>query len=146
MASLARQITIPELIEPSDDHYDEVPTPPVYPPPASAPTRRVQYNILPSESFGSIPGVGHCPGRVARYTLTILSRGLASLEIQTWSGIYRQFRFWLYNFNMCFVEVKTDGEPFVVLEMKRGSPIRLMFEELQEAVECHDYLFQVTGR
>lgn len=112
------------------------------------PSRRVNLAERPWDVFRTTHGSSHCPGRNARYTLSIKPGGLALLELQTWSGIYRQYRFWLRNLENTLLEVDSVPEylPYTVLTMRRGSPIKLLFESVEEARECHEYLFTIIGR
>lgn len=114
------------------------------PPPPAPFNRRVNLQETPWQLM-PLPG-GHCPGRIARYTLTIHVGGLALLELQTWSGIYSVYRFWLRNLAMTQVELDTKYMPCTLLVMRRGSPIKILFETLEEANVCHEYLFDAVER
>ena len=106
-------------------------------------SRRVNRQEYPYTVFARN---SYCPGRIARYTLSIKSGGLAELETQTWSGIYRKFRFWLPHVNVTYLEVDAQGWPRAVIEMNHSDPIKLLFETEEEADECGEYLFNAIGR
>ena len=96
------------------------------------------------ESDPWMGGEHHCPGRVARYTLAI-EYGQAILETQTYGNIYRKQRFMLRNLNCTCLEQGVEGFA-VLLEMQRGKPIKLLFENREEAEECHNYVFNMIRR
>ena len=117
---------------------------PATPPLQSHPfDRRVNLDIVP---WDLTPLQSRCPGRYARYTVTVQPKGLALLELQTWSGIYRKYRFWLRNLSATYTEINAENMPYTILEMRRGTPIKILFETLEEAEECHEYIFSVTER
>lgn len=90
-------------------------------------------------------GEAHCPGLIARYALDIQSGGNAILRTKTWSNIYREHRFRLSNLISTNLEQHNTTYK-VVFNMRRGGYFFLQFETLEDAQECHYYLYRCVGR
>lgn len=126
------------------------PHPDIPPPhPEIPPSPRHQPLVMPSQRVDTttnpwLPGEIHCPGLVARYTITIDSE-VVNLQIQTWSGIYRAYKFLLKNLVHTELQV-INGDCVINLVMKKTKPIVLMFEYLDQAEKAHDYLFDQLER
>lgn len=120
------------------------PEPDAIPPPPTPAYKRVRRDIIPSQVYPSKGG--HCPGRVAFYTLYMPDGMPATLQLQTWSGILRQYRFWPSHVSMVYTESVTQDMPYTIVGMRRGySPIKILFESWEEADECQMYLFNIIG-
>lgn len=120
-------------------------TPFQYPAPLAhtSPSRRGNLEETSSDVFGTS---NHNPGCVASYALAIKDGGLAIIKTQTWSGIYRENRFWLRNLEYTTLEDKRNGDFTVNLKMRRGGNLTFSMETYDEASEMHHYLFSTIGR
>jgi hypothetical protein len=89
----------------------------------------------------------HCPGLVARYTISSQTtrQYIYTLQIQTWSGIYKCYKFHLRNLVHTCLEMNNNNYT-IRLIMKNGGSIILMFESLEDLERAHDYLFEQLGR
>ena len=120
------------------------------PPPAlvNTPIESVIRNYRVDTSTNPwLEGEAHCPGLVARYTINIdtsSSRQIVNLHIQTWSNIYRMYKFYKNNLKHTELEIK-NGDNVIKFNMNYGKPIILSFECDDDIYRAHNYFFEQLG-
>jgi hypothetical protein len=124
------------------------PVPDIAPPVPDVPPHAAATITAPRVNLDEHPwqdGEAHCPGLIARYVLDIQSGGNAILRTKTWSNIYREHRFRLSNLISTNLEQHNTTYK-VMFNMRRGGYFFLQFETLEDAQECHYYLYRCVGR
>jgi hypothetical protein len=126
--------------------------------------KRLEYNgspipnIIPDEKQ-------HCPGRIEFYKFNIIHPGnkltkkqinitdpIGHLITRTWSNIRNEYMINLNNLSHITIEITSDEEsgviyetPELLLKIKKGEDIHLVFETIDEARDCQLYLLSILS-
>lgn len=84
----------------------------------------------------------HCPGLIARYTMTQESDDpeIYKLETQTWSNIRKTILF--HASDILYTEIEESNEFSVIFHTTRGKII-FKFDSKEDASRFHDYCFYI---
>jgi len=123
--------------------------------------QRVEYNKSPLPTIIQAADELHCPGGIANYSFKIIHPGsrltkkkinilnpIGHLITQSWSNIKNEYMIDILNCSLITIEVTKDGsyEMYeLIIKMKKGEDLRLMFENIDEARDCQLYLYSIIN-